>query len=120
MSDQWYRWQQSLHNQIEVHQVNVGPHIQIHAVTADGTSVNFDCMRMFGCKFGNSLTFWRIHTLMGFTIFFTPDPRLMLKLARNILAGIKTIEDVDSQLTHQVGTHPRTTECSATRGLEVC
>ena len=74
--------------------------ILIRCITMDGTSTNFAAMRLFGCKLGKSLS--EINGEFYFegyshSLFFTPDPPHILKLARNALAELKVLIDPDGR-----------------------
>ena len=69
--------------------------IKVKCITMDGTSVNLNAMKLFGCKFGDSLgkidgTFF--HNSFD-CIYFIADPPHMLKLARNALGEMKVFID---------------------------
>ena len=73
--------------------------IKIHSVTADGTSVNMTCMKKFGCKIGDNFELLSGEFVFeGHTLYFTPDPSHMLKLARNALADIKILLDIEGNI----------------------
>ena len=62
----------------------------------DGTTTNFSAMKLFGCKTGTSLD--QIVPFFNYegyehSIYFTPDPPHMLKLARNALAELSVFTD---------------------------
>ena len=57
--------------------------IQLRSVTMDGTSVNFNAMKLFGFKFGstedaNTSTFY--YSAYKYIIYLFVDPPHMLKL----------------------------------------
>ena len=67
----------------------------------DGTTTNFSCMKIFGCKLGNKLedidgSF--NYDGYSYTIYFNPDPPHMLKLARNALHDYQIFVDEDEKL----------------------
>ena len=70
--------------------------IIVKCITMDGTTVNLNAMKLFGCKFGDSVetikgTFY--HESHVDCIYFVADPPHMLKLARNALGDMKNFVD---------------------------
>ena len=66
----------------------------------DGTVVNFNSMKLFGCKLGPSLeeidgAF--IHDAYDYKIYFTPDPPHMLKLTRNDLVTLDSFLTIKAE-----------------------
>ena len=74
--------------------------IKIRCVTSDGTSVNFNAMKLFGCEFGKTLDKINgsfTHEAYDYKIYFTPDPPHMLKLTRNALGDLRVFMDYQNR-----------------------
>jgi hypothetical protein len=70
----------------------------LHSVTCDGSGTNFDCMKSFGCQFGPEISNVKSEfSVPDFEhqLYFLPDACHMLKLARNALADLKELKDID-------------------------
>ena len=75
--------------------------VKVRSITCDGTSANLECMRMFGCKLGSTVS--QINGIFKFEpydhdLVFVPVACHTLKLARNSLADLKELEDGDGNI----------------------
>ena len=70
--------------------------LRVWSITADGTSVNLNTFRVFGCEFRaiyDSMVTKFQHPTRDYDVFVIPVPCYMLKLARNALASLPSFVD---------------------------